>query len=1012
MEVGPYRILETLGEGGMGIVYAAEQRQPIHRRVALKVIKWGMDTKEVLARFDIERQALAMLDHPNIAKVLDAGATREGRPFFAMELVRGLPITRYSDTSRLPLRERIEVFLQACAAVQHAHDRGILHRDIKPSNILVTEVDGHAVAKVIDFGMAKAINQRLTEKTLFTEEGRIIGTPEYMSPEQAELSAQDVDNRTDVFSLGVLLYELIAGTLPFDFKSVPNYMELQRRIREDEPPTPSKRISSLRNSIEEILAMRRCRLQELAGSLRRGLDAVTMKAMAKQRRDRYPSCAELAADLRRFLADEPVLARKAGGLVAAQRTVRRFHRRHPSVVPAAFVASVVAVGTWLVASRPADPSTVEPTSLDPIAIDPNRSGTPSSNELDALGRLRDRYRELQNAYDRKSQPIPRRVDVIKAMADYAQGLRAAFLEPCCRYVEWRLDEYLSGGNSLDFSSNSQLVAVYGAMGDESVTDDCLRVALEQQNLWRWSPADIGKAAPTVSISEESKHLDAFLVGRRFDPTIWVVSRRRGLLGMARDKLSSGSQTQMMIAQILKEDPAARNATKEELVPLVVKQIEDASGTKVELTPELRHQIDAQRTTEVLISTAKICLRDTSSLEALRDSLADLSRPESAPLRIFRENIEALRRQGGAPGPDIGLDAAVGICAAAVGDIAGLSSIVSELAGNPPGTHVLPEVSAGEAGALAKFLFEWGKVQNSIEARINQMKDLMPNRSSQPAFNAIEQSLREILKSIMEAIAREARREMREHWNDSVGTDLQTYARCFPCRGDAADDIDVSTFVDLFCPDGKLDRELKLLSKLASIPELKTALGLVWPFEVMKLRARAIQTACFDGDMSGKPRLQFHLAMNRDKLVGNMMLTIAVGNRVSTQDGTPARILNQVRTWPIGDVGGELLLETPVEVRDGTMLSFRVPKEGRSSSPWGLLHLLADRDTATEKVATERVGNDAKVTFGCTYLRTDGTGDTVTVRCSLVFKSEGAENPLTPRFFTLDPPKHIFEADAR
>ncbi|MGA2255798.1 MAG: serine/threonine-protein kinase, partial [Thermoguttaceae bacterium] len=245
--IGRYKLLEEIGDGGMGVVYMAKQREPVRRRVALKIIKPGMDTREVIARFEAERQALALMDHPNIAQVLEAGTTGSGRPYFVMELVNGVPLTDYCDRNRLTTRERLELFVQVCRAIEHAHQKGIIHRDIKPSNVMVTLYDGAPVPKIIDFGVAKSVFGQLTEKTLFTHHGQMLGTPLYMSPEQVEMSGPDVDTRSDIYSLGVMLYELLTGGTPFDRERVREvaYDELRRMVREDDPPRPSDRISTL-----------------------------------------------------------------------------------------------------------------------------------------------------------------------------------------------------------------------------------------------------------------------------------------------------------------------------------------------------------------------------------------------------------------------------------------------------------------------------------------------------------------------------------------------------------------------------------------------------------------------------------------------------------------------------------------------------------------------------------------------------------------------------------------------
>jgi non-specific serine/threonine protein kinase/serine/threonine-protein kinase len=323
--IGPYRILQKVGEGGMGEVYEAEQEKPVRRKVALKLIKWGMDTKQVVARFESERQALALMDHPGIAKVLDAGATEQGRPYFAMEYVKGEPITKYCDKHRLSTRERLKLFMQVCEGVQHAHQKGIIHRDLKPTNVLVAIQENKPVPKIIDFGVAKATEQRLTEKTVFTQMGVLVGTPEYMSPEQAEMTGLDIDTRTDVYSLGVMLYELLVGALPFDSKELrkAGFDEIRRKIREDEPSKPSTRLNTLGDASKESAAQRRTDLPTLKRQLHGDLDWITMKALDKDRTRRYGSPSELAAEVERHLNDEPVQASPPSTAYRAKKFVRR-----------------------------------------------------------------------------------------------------------------------------------------------------------------------------------------------------------------------------------------------------------------------------------------------------------------------------------------------------------------------------------------------------------------------------------------------------------------------------------------------------------------------------------------------------------------------------------------------------------------------------------------------------------------------------------------------------------------
>lgn len=348
MTIGPYKLLEKIGEGGFGAVFMAEQQQPIRRKVALKVLKPGMDSRQVIARFEAERQALALMDHSNIAKVLDAGQTPNGRPFFVMDLVKGLPITEYCDQNEFTTRERLELFVSVCQAVQHAHQKGIIHRDLKPSNVHVTLNDGTPLVKVIDFGIAKAVGRPLTDKTLFTGFAQLIGTPLYMSPEQAALSNVDVDTRSDIYSLGVLLYELLTGTTPFekDRLQEADYDQIRRIIREEEPPRPSTRMSTLGQAATTVSTHRKSDPKRLSQLFRGELDWIVMKALEKDRNRRYDSASALAVDVRRHLRDEPVEARPP----SLAYKLRKFARRNRLVVAVAawvFFTVFLAVGAWL-----------------------------------------------------------------------------------------------------------------------------------------------------------------------------------------------------------------------------------------------------------------------------------------------------------------------------------------------------------------------------------------------------------------------------------------------------------------------------------------------------------------------------------------------------------------------------------------------------------------------------------------------------------------------------------------
>jgi formylglycine-generating enzyme required for sulfatase activity len=422
--IGRWKVLEVLGEGGMGLVYLAEQTEPVRRRVALKLIKLGMDTREVLARFDRERQALAMMDHPNIARVLDAGAAEDGRPYFVMELVKGLPLTEYCDRNSLPLKERLALFEQVCHAVQHAHHKGIIHRDLKPSNILVSSSAEAPLVKIIDFGVARAVERAALDRSVYTELGQMIGTPAYMSPEQADMTSEDVDTRSDIYSLGVVLYELLVGAAPFDPATLrrSGFDAMRRMIREVVPPAPSTRLRQLREDPAGVAGRRRSTINFLVREIRGDLDWITLKALEKDRTRRYATASELATDVRRYLTLEPILARRPGALYRLRMLVRR--RR--GVFIGACAAALVMVFTAAAVKLAADRSIRETAAARSRSLQKEGESALAEHlrRSEAAARLEERLKALAIALPHWA-PVWERIEELDSIDELARARRDA-----------------------------------------------------------------------------------------------------------------------------------------------------------------------------------------------------------------------------------------------------------------------------------------------------------------------------------------------------------------------------------------------------------------------------------------------------------------------------------------------------------------------------------------------------------------------------------------------------------
>jgi serine/threonine protein kinase/tetratricopeptide (TPR) repeat protein len=676
--IGPYKLLQQLGEGGFGIVYMAEQEKPVRRLVALKIIKPGMDTAQVIARFESERQALALMDHPNIAKVLDAGATDSGHPYFVMELVKGVPITEFCDKNHVPPEERLKLFIDVCHAIQHAHHKGVIHRDIKPSNVLVTLHDGVPVVKVIDFGVAKATVQKLTEKTLFTAFGQMLGTPAYMSPEQAEMSGLDIDTRSDVYSLGVLLYELLTGTTPIEAVKLreAGYAEMQRLIREQDAPRPSTRFSSLGDTAVLTATNRGLDVKRLVQLLAGDLDWVVMKALEKDRNRRYDTPGGFADDVQRYLRHEAVVARPP----STAYKVRKFAQRNrgtvvtATVVAAALIAGI-AISTWqalrarsaeaaaLAAAEEAQAREAETKAVLGFVEDKVFAAARPAGQEGGLGREVTLEKAIESAVPYVTQSFPSqpliearlRLTLGKSFYFLGESQKAAEQEEAARALYTR---FLGTDDPLTLLAKHNLASSYAILGR---VDEALRLreetlALRREKLGPDNPdtiasmnnlalsyGDAGRHADALKLREETLARFKATEGPTHPDTLMAMNN----LGNAYFALGRNAE-----ALKLREETAALYKTK--LGPDHPDTLR-SMGNLASSYASVGREADALKLREEVLALRRAKLGPDHpstliSMSALGDSYENLGRHADA-LKIRQENLALRKAKLGPDHPD-------------------------------------------------------------------------------------------------------------------------------------------------------------------------------------------------------------------------------------------------------------------------------------------------------------------------------------------------------------------------